>query len=112
MIIVSEYNALVGGKRIHWKIVNNKLICSDRNAEIDIIAEELAYNKKYSQYKMFIIKSPLIEGGSHQAKKGNKGLSKEDLLIPRRTNTDHLQLLQCFHKHEEVCCYCLCCCCC
>ncbi len=76
--------------------------CSEKKIGVDILAEELAYNKKYSQYKLFIIKTPLIETNQHQKKEKGGSLSMEDMLIPRRTTTEHLQLLQCFNKHEEV----------
>lgn len=73
--------------------------------EVKVLAEELAYNKKYNQYKMFIVGSPLVEidKGYHRDRKGRDGDSvKEVLLSQRRTLADHLEVLQYFSRHKEV----------
>ena len=95
----SEYWTLVSGKRIHWKLNDSTLVCTDNDLTVKVLAEELAYNKKYNQYKMFVIDRPLV--GGVKAKK-EKGVTKEELLVPRHTVADHKRLLQCFQKHTEV----------
>ncbi len=74
--------------------------CEDRKLTVDVIAEELAYNKRYNQYRMFVVSSPLT-GAGHQQRR-ERGVTKEDLLVPRHSLQDHLRLLQCFGKHEQV----------
>ena len=106
--VCSEYNSLVGGKRVHWKLRDNKLVCLEKNVEVGVVAEELAYNKKYNQYRLFVVSTPLTSSNGQQQvllqrqKKTRKGAIEDLLVPPRRTALEHLQLLQHFSKHAEV----------
>ena len=64
-----------------------------------MLSEELAYNKSYKQYRMFITDRPLIEVTQRRK---NTVTTSEDLLIPRKSVSEHLNLLECFVKHKEV----------
>ena len=67
--------------------------------EVQVLAEELAYNKMLQQYRMFIVDRPMVHGLHRQQSKD----SKEDLLAVRRTHSGHYKLLQCFENHRQVC---------
>ena len=64
-----------------------------------MLSEELAYNKSYKQYRMFITDRPLIEVTQRRK---NTVTTSEDLLMPRKSVSEHLNLLECFSKHKEV----------
>ena len=80
---------------------------------VEVLTEELAYNRHLKQYRMFIIDRPMVAGyHKHQQSRGKSG-GKEELLAIRRTHSEHYKLLQCFEHHREVCvcvsvCVCVC----
>ena len=89
----------MGSKRIHWKLNGHILECQDLGLEAQVLAEELAYNKRYTPYRMFIIDRPLMKGV--QPRK-DRGMTKDELLVTRKTLSEHQRLLRCFDKHKEV----------
>ena len=95
----SEYYALVGGKRKKWTLQGDTLISEEGSFTARVLSEELAYNKSYKQYRMFVTDRPLIEVTQRRK---NTVTTTEDLLIPRKSVSEHLNLLECFVKHKEV----------
>ena len=95
----SEYYALVGGKRKKWTLQGDTLKSEEGSLTAKVLSEELAYNKSYKQYRMFITDRPLIEVTQRRK---NTVTTSEDLLMPRKSVSEHLNLLECFAKHKEV----------
>ena len=72
--------------------------------DVEVLAEELAYNKHLHQYRMFIVNRPMVSGWYHRRNSRDKagGSSKEDLIAVRRSHSDHFRLIQCFENHRLV----------
>lgn len=103
--LYSQFQSLVKGKRIEWTLVERTLQSMGKDGVIDVevLAEELAYNKHLQQYRMFIVNRPMVSGWYHRRNsKGGKAGSKEDLIMVRRSHSDHFRLLQCFENHMQV----------
>ena len=57
----SHYVSQVGGHRVKWKLRGDH-IYSESSAyvmKVKVLSEELAYNKSFKQFKMFILERPL-----------------------------------------------------
>ena len=70
--------------------------------DVEVLAEELAYNKHLHQYRMFIVDRPMVSG-SYNRRNSKGAKSKEDLIRIRRSHSDHFRLIQCFENHMQVC---------
>ena len=70
--------------------------------DVEVVSEELAYNRHLKQYRMFIIDRPMVPGYHKQQQARGKGEGKEELLAVRRTHSEHYKLLLCFENHREV----------
>ena len=95
----SEYTTILSsGKRKKWSLEYNQLKATDGSYYVRILSEELAYNKSFQHYRMLVIDRPLVEG----TQKRRKTVVMEDLLTPKRTVKEQLELLANFQKHSEV----------
>ena len=90
----------MGGKRKKWQLVGDKLIAEDDSLQSCVLSEELAYNRSFKQYRIFVIDRPLV-GGTHK-RKSKTAVTKEDMLVPRQTLEENMRLLECFSRHNEV----------
>lgn len=98
-LINSEYTTILSsGKRKKWSLEYNQLKATDGSYTVRILSEELAYNKSFQHYRMLVIDRPLVEG----TQKRRKTVVMEDLLTPKRTVKEQLELLANFQKHSEV----------
>ena len=99
IIFNSEYTTILSsGKRKKWSLEYNQLKATDGSYTVRILSEELAYNKSFQHYRMLVIDRPLVEG----TQKRRKTVVMEDLLTPKRTVKEQLELLANFQKHSEV----------
>ena len=99
IIFNSEYTTILSsGKRKKWSLEYNRLKATDGSYTVRVLSEELAYNKSFQHYRMLVIDRPLVEG----TQKRRKTVVMEDLLTPKRTVKEQLELLANFQKHSEV----------
>ena len=58
----SQYTAVCNGQRLDWQLRGGHLDCvssSGTSLSVQVLAEELAYNRQLQQFKMFIVDRPL-----------------------------------------------------
>ena len=102
----SQFSSLVAGQRIQWTLRDRVLTSQHEkmNISVKVLSEELAYNSKLKQYRMFIVDRPLIAGIKARDVEGKDGdlALGEKLLTHYRTLDDHKKLLYSFSRHTEV----------
>ena len=99
IIEYSEYSSLLtSGKRKVWRLDSKQLKTLDESYSVRVLSEELAYNRSFQHYRMLMIDRPLVEG----SQKRRKTVTHDELLVPKRTIREQLELLANFQKHTQV----------
>lgn len=104
---LSQFSALVAGHKIPWILRDNILTCHHetmKNLSIKVISEELAYNSRLKQYRMFVVDHPLVTGlkARNPDKQSGALATREELLTRSRTLDQHKDMLGLFDRHREV----------
>lgn len=101
-----RYKSTVNGQQVIWQLTGNTLekfvnSKSEPTPAATVLGEELAYNRSLEQYKMFILDRPLDPNYKPTAPRHSGG-KVSDMLRPRRTFSEHRELLWSFSNHLEV----------
>ena len=106
LLFHSQFTSLVAGQKVDWTLRDHVLSCQLENTKLNVrvISEELAYNCRLKQYRMFIVDRPLVAGITPKSAEGRDGglASREKLLTRCVTLDDHKKLLCSFSRHSEV----------
>jgi hypothetical protein len=95
-----QYTAVCNGQRLDWQLRGGHLDCvssSGTSLSVQVLAEELAYNRQLQQFKMFIVDRPLDPSYKPSGVRGNHYFATKT----RRKFEEHVHFLKSFENHRE-----------
>ncbi|CAI8012638.1 Ankyrin repeat domain-containing protein 27 [Geodia barretti] len=95
-----QYTAVCNGQRLDWQLRGGQLDCvssSGTSLSIQVLSEELAYNRQLQQFKMFIVDRPLDPNYKPSGVRGSHYFATKT----RRKFEEHVHFLKSFENHRE-----------